>query len=1478
LERGDDGQTYSRLALGDCGNDNEYGRPALPAVFYTLEIPSGMDASVAVTEENLRQFAVSHLIWPQQPPIQKTLAAGQGRSFVVDRSAYGAAKGAQFQKARDGSLEVHQYRKRGRDYVDIIARPFAYHAQQGLIQYPEKLHLQVTYSPPPLPKAAGPRPGLVHVLLVTIRGQDDVSRLIADGYEIDQVTRNTVVVYASDEEVQALQAAGFPFQEVEIQPAPGGKDFSGYHSYGTLTSDLQAYAAAHPDICRLTSIGQSVQGRELWAMKITTNPDVELGKPRVRLGSTLHGDEPVGVELSLRLTDLLLNGSTTNTRIANLVASTEIWILPLLNPDGLEAGTRNNATGYDLNRSFPEGSTTSLGNPVFGPAIQIAGRPPEVINLMKLGTNHSFTLAANFHTGSLVVNYPYDNDARGSVDSPTPDDGWIEQLSRTYSSHNPPMWASPVFPQGIVNGAVWYLVNGGMQDWHYRYPGCTEVTIELANAKEPPASQLPNYWADNMESMLSFIEAVHCGVEGMVTDAGTGQPLRAVVKAAGIEHGVCTDPHVGDYHRLLLPGRYNLVFSAPGYQTKTVSNVVVGAGGATRLDASLSPAQSQDTILLVTHESLRDGLLAFKAQKESEGYNVQEIVMTGSCTADQVRTEMRNAYQASGAEYAIILGDTGQIPTFYSGATNSDLLYALMDPGESFSVNYWAKDLTVGRVSLPSNSDIQNYVQKLSGFVSRSQTNKHRDLTWIAHGHNLSEYQFAEATHEWCISNCVPQDFNHQRFYDLIYDNGGSAAPLNAHINAGTDGVIYSGHASWSGWEKYNYNIAALSGLYNNLDAPIVFGHCCESAEFDVNTCFGEGWLLTTSRGIAYCGATANSYWDEDDILQRGEFAAMGQTAGLTVGKAMDAGLARVRQQYPSSGQYYYTIYHLLGDPTVGLFARSAAVQITSPAILPPGNVGTFYSASLQAQGGTAPYTWQIGAGSVPDGIALDGTGGMLQGTPTQVGTNQFTLLLRDASQPPLAATQQCALFIGPAVAIGPRIITDPQSQAVSVGADVTFSVGATGTEPLGYYWRRNGTPIAGASASSYMLHNAQVSDSGSQFSCLVSNAAGMATSQPATLTVTPPVTGFVTRQLPAGYLGGVSLTVSLVCAPPAGASVYAVEDRPPAGWIPGLISDGGVLDVVSGKVKYGPFFDNTARTLTCQITPPVGTTNRMCFVGTGSVDGVDSVIGGDSCLEAALTHSADSNADGQLVVNEVTAYGAAWKNGTDWPLPPNPIPIGYVTRAGALWRWGECYRYDGSQLPPLCWVNCTKDAAAEGAKGVNVASRVISGNTVLLTVVPAASVSVYAVEEGVPPGFVVSGITPVGGVFDVGGRKVKWGPFFDNAERVLSYTITPEPGASKNVTLVGTGSFDGVDVAITGQRQVGENLPALLSLDLYAGVMVTGTVGQTYRVEWSPVTDGAIWTPLATMSLTNTAQLWVDTSVPIRSNSNRLFRAVHSR
>jgi hypothetical protein len=69
--------------------------------------------------------------------------------------------------------------------------------------------------------------------------------------------------------------------------------------------------------------------------------------------------------------------------------------------------------------------------------------------------------------------------------------------------------------------------------------------------------------------------------------------------------------------------------------------------------------------------------------------------------------------------------------------------------------------------------------------------------------------------------------------------------------------------------------------------------------------------------------------------------------------------------------------------------------------------------------------------------------------------------------------------------------------------------------------------------------------------------------------------------------------------------------------------------------------------------------------------------------------HPADLNLDLRIQLDEVTAYGAAWKRGTTWPFEPNPIPIDYLTRAGALWRNGERYAFDANAASaPLWWVN----------------------------------------------------------------------------------------------------------------------------------------------------------------------------------------------
>ncbi|MBI5865432.1 MAG: DUF2817 domain-containing protein [Planctomycetes bacterium] len=356
-----------------------------------------------------------------------------------------------------------------------------------------------------------------------------------------------------------------------------------YHTYPQIESQLAATAAAHPDICRLVNIGKSVQNRNTWALCITDNPLVQEDEPEFRYVSSLHGDEIIGIEMCLSFIDYLTVNYGVDSRITSMVDGVEIWVVPCANPDGFVAGTRGNSRGVDLNRNFP--------CPYTSPQNTTAGRELETANLMNFAFSHTFTLSSNFHSGALVVNYPFDGNASGaSVDTPTPDDDMFEWISLEYSQHNLPMWNSSTFYHGITNGADWYVIYGGMQDWSYVYMGCNDVTIELANST-PSGSQIPTYWNYNRESMLSYVETCLSGVRGLVTDAQTGLPLAATVSVVGRDHDIFTDPDVGDYHRMLMPGTYTLVFEADGYDRRTISGVVVNAGNATRLDvALLAPA------------------------------------------------------------------------------------------------------------------------------------------------------------------------------------------------------------------------------------------------------------------------------------------------------------------------------------------------------------------------------------------------------------------------------------------------------------------------------------------------------------------------------------------------------------------------------------------------------------------------------------------------------------------------------------------------------------------------------------------------------------------------------------------------------------------------------------------------------------------------------------------------------------------------
>lgn len=148
------------------------------------------------------------------------------------------------------------------------------------------------------------------------------------------------------------------------------------------------------------------------------------------------------------------------------------------------------------------------------------------------------------------------------------------------------------FPEGIVNGAKWYSLYGGMQDWNYLHTNCFEITIEMGCYKYPYSSKLMHFWQENQRPMLALLDEVHKGVAGFILDANNQSIVGARIHVEGINHLVKSVEPYGDFWRLLLPGAYQITVEMPGYLNQS-KLVVVSSNGATRVNFTLTSVHQQ---------------------------------------------------------------------------------------------------------------------------------------------------------------------------------------------------------------------------------------------------------------------------------------------------------------------------------------------------------------------------------------------------------------------------------------------------------------------------------------------------------------------------------------------------------------------------------------------------------------------------------------------------------------------------------------------------------------------------------------------------------------------------------------------------------------------------------------------------------------------------------------------------------------------
>lgn len=427
---------------------------------------------------------------------------------------------------------------------------------------------------------------------------------------IDNVKGKEVFAYANKKEFARFLDMGYAFtvlqhpgtliRESELNMGGGQKTpknskntqtvWNFYPTYDQYVSYMQGFAANHPEICRLDTIGYTMEGRLLLAVKLSDNVNVNRGKPEFLYTSSMHGDETTGYILMLHLIDSLLTSYGTVSRITNLLNNFQIYINPLANPDGTYTGGNNtvygaqraNANGVDLNRNYPD--------PAAGPHPDGNAWQPETKAFMHYDTIHHFVMSANFHGGSEVVNYPWDTWSRLHAD-----DAWMQFTSREYIDtvhHHSVSGYMTDLNNGITNGYAWYTITGGRQDYTTYFHYGREVTIEISTVKTLPVSQLINYWNYNKRSFLNYIEECAYGINGQVTDTVTGAPLNAKIMIAGhdidnsFEYSNGTS---GWYYRPIAQGNWVLTFTCSGYRPKTISGISVTNHNTTRLNVQMVP-------------------------------------------------------------------------------------------------------------------------------------------------------------------------------------------------------------------------------------------------------------------------------------------------------------------------------------------------------------------------------------------------------------------------------------------------------------------------------------------------------------------------------------------------------------------------------------------------------------------------------------------------------------------------------------------------------------------------------------------------------------------------------------------------------------------------------------------------------------------------------------------------------------------------
>lgn len=322
--------------------------------------------------------------------------------------------------------------------------------------------------------------------------------------------------------------------------------------------------------------------------------------------------------------------------------------------------------------------------------------------------------------------------------------------------------------------------------------------------------------------------------------------------------------------------------------------------------------------LILVADIFQNDIADFVTAKTAQGFTVQTQVVANGTSAADIKANITALWGTPQApDYVLIIGDVETIPAWTgqgAGTPNTDIQYGCMD-----GTSDWYPDMAIGRFPVDNVTQLEHVIDKTLFFEDGNfpLPEYTTEAVFMA---STDNYNITEGTHNYVIDNYLtPAGLSSEKLYTVTYN--ATTQQVSDAFNAGRIYGIYSGHGGTTSWadgpafSQSDVNALTNTGLYS-----FVCSFACVTGSYHLDECFTETWILAEEKGAcAIYGSSVNSYWTEDDILEKVLFEAIYTDSIREVSPAWQEAMVKFLAHFgaDSTTRRYYEMYNLMGDPSL---------------------------------------------------------------------------------------------------------------------------------------------------------------------------------------------------------------------------------------------------------------------------------------------------------------------------------------------------------------------------------------------------------------------------------------------------------------------------------------------------------------------------------------------------------------------------------